>query len=239
VWLLQRFLYKPVQAVIARRKALAEQAFAEARAAKAEAEAEHRRYEAGRTGLIEERQAVLKKLHDELEEERAGIIEKARAEAAEMIDNTRASLKKERSAAVAEARGNIADLAADMATTLLRKIDAASPGLNHGFLDHLEGELAKLPDEERMRLQQDLATPNARLTVVTAVALSADDQTHWRQRLAACLGPLDNVGAIGFEVDPAIVGGAELRFPHAVLTFTWADLLTQAKNALLADDPAR
>jgi hypothetical protein len=64
----------------------------------------------------------------------------------------------------------------------------------------------------------------------------AGEQARWRERLAAYVGQEDKTV---FETDPAIVGGAALRFPHTTLTFTWADQLRKAKKVLQGDETAQ
>lgn len=232
VWLLERFLYRPVKDVIAKRKELAEHAFDEAKTAKQEAEEEGRRFNEDRMQLSQERQALLKQLHEELEAERRKTIEQARDEAANLVKTARAAIAEEREAAISELREEVAALAVDMASSLLRK---SGPGVsNDVFLGQIEEKLQSLSDNERERLNTDLATDGAGLTVVTAAPLAPEDEDRWRTRIGACLGQPE---CAEFVSEPEIIGGAELRFPHAVLTLTWADQLEAAKQELCRDDP--
>jgi ATP synthase F0 subunit b len=232
VWLLERFLYRPVKEVVAKRKALAQQAFTEAEAAKAEAEAAGRKFDEDRAQLARDRQASLKQLHDDIEAERGKIIEQAKAEADKILKEARAAIAEERAATLSELREEVAALAADMASTLLRK--SGSEGLNDTFLRQIEEKLKSLSDDEREGLKSDLAANGANLTVVTAATLAPEDQERWRERIG---GLLDRPKDTSFVADPAIIGGAELRFPHAVVKFTWADQLEEAKRELCRDAP--
>lgn len=227
VWLLWRFLYKPVRAVIDRRKELAERAFAEADKAKEGAEAARGDFESQKAALARERQDMLKKLHAEIEAERGKILEDARAEAERATATSRDRIAEERRAALAEMRDDAASLAVDLASDLLRKTAATTS--NDAFLAEIETQLTALPADDRERLERDLATDGARLTVVTANALDADEKARWVGRLNACLGHRDQTD---FTADPSIVGGVELHFPHAVLRYSWADQLEKAKDLL-------
>ena len=231
VWLLERFLYRPVKEVIAKRKALAEHAFAEAKTAQVTAEAEGRRFNEDRMQLSQERQALLKQLHEDLEAERSKMIEQARADAAGLLEAARMAIAEERTATVSELREDVTALALDMASSLLRKSGSGIP--NDAFLLKVEEKLKSLSDDERERLKKDLAANGAGLTVVTAGPLAPEDEDRWRARIGACLGQPESTE---FVSDPAIIGGAELRFPHAVLKFTWADQLEAAKKELCRDD---
>jgi F-type H+-transporting ATPase subunit b len=227
IWLLWRFLYRPVKEVIEKRKALAEQAFADAEAQKQEAEAARRRYDDDRAGLAAERHDMLKKIHEELDGERRKVLEDAKRQADDLLANARQSIETERTAALTEIRENVAALAAELAAGLLR--DTGAGASNGAVLEKLEREFEALPADERERLVKDLAGDQARLTVVTAAPLNDEERARWTERLDARLGRKTK---IDFAADADILGGAELRFPHAVLKFTWADQLRKAQEAI-------
>jgi F-type H+-transporting ATPase subunit b len=230
VWLLWRFLYRPVRDVIEKRKTLAEQAFAEADARMAEAETKGQEFEEAKARLAQERQDMLKKLHGELEAERAKVLEAARAEAQKLTEEARAAIAGEREATLAEIQTQVEELAGDLAAGLLRNVDAAA--LNDIFLGQLESKLKALPADELKRLEADLAKNSARIAVVTATPLAAKEQKRWTERLETRLGHTVNAK---FTADPEILGGAEVHFPHAVLKFTWADELRKAKARIGRD----
>ena len=65
VWLLWRFLFRPVKRVIEERKKLADEAFEKAAKKESEAETARARYEEREAALADERQEMLKRLHQE------------------------------------------------------------------------------------------------------------------------------------------------------------------------------
>jgi F-type H+-transporting ATPase subunit b len=229
VWLLQRFLYKPVRAVIAKRKELAQAAFVEADKAKKDAEAAGAALEADRAKLAAEREGVLNAAHKSLEAERAKLIEDAKHEAERLVGEGHAAIAAEREAALAGLRKEIASLAAELAGRLLAETGVAADG--DALLAAVTGRLAALAADERASLRKELTAEGARLTVVTAAPLSSDGAERWRARLAEALR---FAGEIAFETDAALIGGAELRFPHAVLRLSWADWLAKAEAELAA-----
>lgn len=233
VWLLWRFLYRPVKEIIEKRKALAEKAFAEAETKGQEAEAARRRFETDRAGLARERQTMLTKVHGELQAERETVLEQARQEAEQMVEDARKSIDEQRQAALVELREQAAELAAELAADLLRQAGVNASG--DVFLEQLSRQLAELEDDERERLRKDLAEEGARLTVVTSAPLTSEEKARWSDRLSASL---DQAGKTDFISDPEILGGAELRFPHAVIRLTWADQLRKAEELLRGDETA-
>jgi len=231
VWLLTRFLYRPVRRIIEQRKALVDKARDEAEKAKADAEAARQSYEEERARLPGERQEMLKKAHDELEEDRKKILGAAKDDADKMLAAAEASIEDQRREAIKGIKQDVSHLAGTLAGRILSA--SASGSLHDVFLEKIEARFNALPEEERDRLVKDLAEEGAALTVVTATDLAADERGHWTERLAKTL----SVGnKPDFRADPAIIGGAELHFPHAVLRFTWADQLETAEKELTSDE---
>lgn len=233
VWLLHRFLYGPVKDVITRRRALSEEALAKATAKEAEAEAVRLRLEDERAALAQERRQMLKEVQDQTTEAREKAAEKSRDDARQMLEEARTSIAKEREEALAGMKEEVARLAMDLAAGILKKSDAAA--LANACFNQLDTQLRGLSDADRAELRDDAAVGNAGIAVVTAEPLAADDRDKWKTMISAHLGEACD---IRFETDPALIGGAELRFPHTALKFSWADRLERARRVLQSDDTA-
>jgi F-type H+-transporting ATPase subunit b len=233
VWLLKRFLYHPVKEVIRKRETLAEHAMVEAEEQKKEAEAARQRFEDDRAKLTDERQALLKKVHEDLEAERRQCLDQAAEEADQLLNNARHAIDRERKAVLEDIQAQMATLAVDLASTLLQKsgVNASKASI----LERLERQINALPGQERQRLTKDLAADGAKMTIVTASPLNAEQQAEWTDRLGGCLGGKDRTN---FVTETDLLDGAEIRLPHAVITFTWQDQLEKAKELLLNDAPA-
>jgi len=236
VWLLQRLLFKPVQNVIARRRSLVEQAFADAESAKQAAEAEHQRYAAGQAALDASRQDMLSSAHQEIEADRSRVLEDARAEAEALLRSAREQIESERRAAVADTRARVADLAMTMAGQLLRQVaepPVTARPLADAFLEQLLARLDALEPDALQSLRAELQSSSEGLRVVTGTALNPEEQGRWQRALQDRLGP---PGRLEFLIEPPLIGGAELRFPHAVLSVAWSEQLRQGRDALLANE---
>jgi len=231
VWLMWRCLFKPVRKVVQERKKLAQQAFADADEEKKKAEAAQQELEEHLAGQADERQALMASTHQQLEKERADLMETTRREARKLIDAARNSIEKERRNAIVELRSDIAELAAELAVRLLE--ESASKFAADIALAQLAEQIKNLPSEEGDCLKGTLKADGAQLVVVTATSMSPEDQSRWRQRLAAFFGQPD---CIDFSADTAIGGGAELRMPHTVLSFTWRDQVARARELLLDNE---
>jgi len=235
VWLLRKFLYRPVREVIEKRKKLSEQAFADADRQKNAAEKTRLHFEEGQAGLVQERQDMLKKLHEELEAERHKALEEAKGKANELLEAARTLIAGQRDAALAEVRDQVSAMAVELAADLLRKSGLTAP--NAVFLEKLEQHLEDMSADERKRLQKDLAVDGARLTVVTPSPLTPEERGQWMDRLNERLD-LGHWDKTDFTTEPEILGGVELHFPHAVIKFTWANQLQNAKELLRKDEAA-
>lgn len=220
VWLLHRFLYKPVLAVIDARKAEARKQLDAAREAEKQAKARLAAVEAERVGIATEREAALKATATQAQ----ALAEARRAEAERdvqaLLDATRKTLASERDQALAEARRLALDLGADFAQKLLGEIPESCRA--DAWIERIERHLVALPQTERDALKNQLGDSQS-LTIVTACALPATAADQWKARLRRSLGVSD---AMTFEVDPGLIAGAELHFPTAILRFSWqGDLL--------------
>ncbi|MCW5774399.1 MAG: hypothetical protein KIT16_22335, partial [Rhodospirillaceae bacterium] len=173
----------------------------------------------------------LRVLHREVQAERDRILAAARADAEKIGNAGRAALAAEREAALDTLREQGTELGAEIAARLLR--EAAPDAPEAIFLAALERRYRAASDEERERLRLDLAPP-AVLDVATATPLSPAAEAEWRERLTALLGP---IASIRFVAEPSLIGGAELRFPHAVLGATWRDQIARAQRTA-SHDPA-
>jgi len=229
VWLLRRFLYKPVRDILEKRKQLSAQAFAEADKTKKEAEAARHHYEEARAGLAQERQAMLDAAHRSIEAERSKLLNEARYDAEKLVKSAHESIAEERAKTLKGLEADVANLAVKLAGKLLDELGGSiASGV---FLDRTEAALKNLPEAERRRLEHDLSANGARVAVVTPAPLNAHERKAWKTRLESSIGRSLEVA---FDVDPKLLGGAAVHFPHTVVSFAWADQLNDAKQALLS-----
>jgi F-type H+-transporting ATPase subunit b len=224
VWLLHRFLYKPVLRAIDSRRGEIETQHAEAETAKAKAKEQLAAIEAERAGIAAERDEALKAAAAQAEESAKSRRARAEREAAELLEGARKSLAAEREQALAEAQRAALDLGAEFARRLLDEVPV--PLRAEAWLERIERHLATLPKNELAALAGG-GGDGAALTVVTAAPLPAQTAEAWRTRLHRILS--DGI-AIAFDVDPGLVAGAELHFPGAIYRFSWKSALAALRS---------
>jgi F-type H+-transporting ATPase subunit b len=207
-WLLRRFLYDPVLAVIDRRRGevqAARDAAASAERRAGDAESEWRRRH---DGLEAERRDLLRGAETEAAARAEAIAAEARANAESLLAAARAQVARERREAARALGGHAAGVAATLAGRLLEQV---APTI--GAAPFLEMAAARL----------DGRRP---LAVETWPPLSAAERESWRTRL----------GDVAFADAPGLVAGARLILPSAVVEASWAAALAAARSEMAEGD---
>jgi F-type H+-transporting ATPase subunit b len=233
VWLLQRFLYRPVKAVVERRREETDRVFAEAEDKQREADAAKSEFERRQEELATERRNLMARLHRETESEREKVMAQARKDADRVVEEARAAIETERREALTGLRNEAARLASAIARTMLR--NAASPAVAEQLFGQLDEHMSRMDGGSwRSLLGPDPKT--AEVTVRCAPALDDEAETRWKERLARHFG--DTV-RLTFETDDHLIAGAQLRLPGGILEFNWAHLLEDVERSLARGEPDR
>lgn len=214
IWLLHRFFWKPVAAMIAARQATVATLLDEAKAKQAEAEAELAKIAATRAGLATELDAMLATARKDAEAARETLLAEARAEAEALYATAKAARVRAAETLKANAIDEAQSLALTIAGQLVARLDG--PATDAAFLGWLVEGLAALPEAERTAL-----------AVVELEVVSATDQdTPARDRIAkAVTTALGSPAELTFRTDPEMIAGLELHAPHFSLRNSWrADL---------------
>jgi F-type H+-transporting ATPase subunit b len=219
VWLLQHFFYRPVLGIIADRQQRTESVIAEANAARAAAEQLRAELEQRRDAIGKERDQALEQAHASARAESQRVLEKARADAEKLLVEERQRLAQERAEAADALRREATELSLTIARRLLA--DAAAPGLDAPFVERLVLRVQNLSESERRRLRGQLVN-GAALRLVTAEPVEPSAREALRRQLQALLGA---DAMVEFAENAALLAGAELRFPNAVLRYSWQSSL--------------
>ncbi len=224
IWLLARFLFKPVAAIIAERKALAARLLDEAEAAKAAAEQSGAEAEGRLAEIAAGREAALRAAAKEAEQEKAALLEAARAE----TDKMRAAAEAEIARARKAARRAQAEDARRLALEIARRLFARLPPEARiaGFIDGLAQALAALPAAARADFAE-----RATLRAPRAPTPAEEELLH-----GALTRALGRAPAFTLEIDPALIAGLELENPHAALRNSFRADLSEIAARLATED---
>jgi F-type H+-transporting ATPase subunit b len=143
LYLLRRFLWGPVTAVLSERAARIREGLAAAEDAKRERERMHEESETLLTNARREAQAIADRTTKTAEEAAASIVAKAREDSAHLLERARADVERTHRQMLAELRGEIASIAILSASRILQKeIDPQTHRrLVEQTLDESESEL--------------------------------------------------------------------------------------------------
>jgi F-type H+-transporting ATPase subunit b len=227
IWLLARFLFKPVAAIIAERKALAARLIEDAEAVKTTALKLDQEAEARLAEIAARRNAALVAAAKEAEAEKAALVAAAHVEIEKMRAAAEAKIERERAAGLRAQAEDARRLAVEIARRLFERLppDAQIAGFTEGVAK----ALAALPDTTRA----EFAKPNAVLRAPRALT-DAENETL-RGVLEKALGRSVDFSV---EVDPSLIAGLELENAHVSLCNSFrADLNEIA--ARLRQDRAR
>jgi F-type H+-transporting ATPase subunit b len=216
--ILRHFLFRPVAAIIARRRADTQAALDAAKAAKAEAEAATAKARAEAEASAAARADVLKKAAEEAEAQRGKLLEKAQAEADKIVADGHAALARDE---VAEAARVIAQVR-DLATAVASRALSVQPHTPDGYVERLAEALKGMDGQERDALLQ-----GGNLTIVCPGEPSAAVLDKAREALAA-YGATANVAT-----EEGLIAGLELRSDSGALRNSLAhdlDLISKAMH---------
>jgi F-type H+-transporting ATPase subunit b len=222
VWLLQRFLYKPiVNAMKTREEKIASQ-LRDAEKQKSEAEAEATKFRVAHDQLEQCKQELMREAENEAETFRRQLKEEARHQIETVRERWQQALRDEQGAFRAEftqavrqeifsiARSVLADLAGvdvqgRMATMFIRRLEKLSP-------------------EERAELSTIGPVGGKEPVVRSAFGLSPAVQEAI-ERAVAKLDPGDTFHGLQYEIAPDLVGGIELAANGRKVSWSISDYL--------------
>jgi len=206
VWILQRFLYRPVMNVVARRRAAITQDLEQAHTTQNEAASLKEQYENRLNDWQKEREDARKQLHAEIEAERQKLLEQLQAELAEQRRKEQVLAERRNESLLREAQQQALSLSEQFAAKLLARL--AGPAVEGSLLDMLLEDLAALP-EERLKTLKD-AQRKAQATVQVLSAFPLNNQQ--RQRLAEALEKLlSGQVTCEFSEDSTLLAGIEIH----------------------------
>lgn len=202
IWILKRFLYKPVLNVIARRRSDIENQIAEARNLHDEADTLKREYENRLADWDRERQQTRNALALEVDEERARQKAALQTTLAQEREKAQAAESRRRAEAVREAEYRALQQGAQFAGRLLSQ--AAGPELEARFAEILLDDLSSLPDERITALKTQWGQAPEAIRVTSAFPIQPD----LKQRLEHALKNVTGLDLpVAYEQDSGLVAG--------------------------------
>lgn len=205
VWILKRFLYQPVLAVVAKRRAGIEQSLKEAQSARAQAGELQEQYENRLAAWEREKQAARETLRHEIDTERTRLLDGLKASLEQ--ERERARVADERRLGDALHRNEQAALrqGAEFAARLVSRL--AGPDLEARLLALVLEELEELAPERREALRETVAGKNRVIVVASAYPIDAKRRADLKAALVAVFG---ESAEPAFQQDPSLIAGLRI-----------------------------
>ncbi|WP_026526039.1 F0F1 ATP synthase subunit B [Butyrivibrio sp. VCD2006] len=121
LWLIKKFLFKPINEVIEKRRQLTEQEIKGAREAKAKAEEMKKEYETSLSSAQSEAAEIVAKAQKEAQGKADNIVKDAEQQAKGLIERAEADIEQSKKKAINEAKDTIGGLAMDIAGKVVEK----------------------------------------------------------------------------------------------------------------------
>lgn len=230
VWLLQRFLFKPVRASLSRRQDAIAASLRDADRKTSEADRVIREYGEKSADIAQQAARAREQAIAGAEQEAHRIRDEALRQSLMEVDRARAQIERERSEALRVLEGRAAELATSLAARLLRE---ALPDSDASFLWRATSSIDALDAEGRVAAGRHFAKG----PVETISSRPLDEPTRerferWLSHLAG--GPVPAT----YHVDESLIAGVELRLPTGVWRANWRESLERIKTELHARDAA-
>jgi F-type H+-transporting ATPase subunit b len=235
VWLLKRFLYKPIlQAIDERERAIAAQ-LADAEAKKAVAQKERDDFQHKNETFDKERASLLKKAKDEADVERQRLLGEARKDADALRAKRQEALRTEQRNLGQEitrwARKEV------FAVTRRTLADLAGASLEERVCDVFVQRVRALAGEAKEQMVNAFKTSNHTVSVHSAFDMPPAQQSSIDGAVKKVFGPDAHVQ---FETAPELVSGIELTTNGHKIAWSIADYLATLERSageLLQKDP--
>lgn len=232
VWILKRFLYKPIMDIIEKRRQSIDATLADAKKLQADAEAMQQQYETRLSTWEAEKRAQSEALQASIREQKTQLLEQLKRD----IDNERekqaAIVAQQQREQQLRSQSDAMQLGLRFTSRLLGSL--ATPALENQLTDLLLEQLESLPAEQAERLRQSCSGTNPSIRVSSAHPL---DDEH-RQRIEQSLRALCAESAtIDFTTDHALLAGLRICTGNLILRLNLQDELADfASVASHVDD---
>jgi F-type H+-transporting ATPase subunit b len=226
VWLLKRFLYKPILRAMDERERRMTKALEDTETEKKSAENERLAFEEKSQRLAEEEEGVLKSAAQQAEEERKRLLAAVREEVVGLEARWREAIERERDMFLEELSARIQNEVLAITRQVLS--DLAGANLETCVTQRFTERLRSLDADEREGLA--LALRNCSNVIVTsAFELSENSRSHIEETVRHKLGV---AAEMQFMTAPELIAGIELRANGRRIAWSIQDYLSSVQKEL-------
>ncbi len=205
VWILKRFLYRPVLAALQQRQQKIEQKLDEAEKLKAEGADLERQYQGRMKDWEHEKQQAREALHQEIEAQRVDKLEQLKQELSSEREKAAVIEQRHQAEVQQQYQQNAHRQGARFAASLLRKI--AGPEQELQLFDLLLQAFEQLDQEQLANLRNNCESTENNISVISAFALSDVQKKQLQEKLSElCEQSIEPE----YQEDPGLIAGLRL-----------------------------
>ena len=233
VWLLKRFLYRPVLDAIDAREARIARQISDAQTVRTQAQAASDALQRKHDSFDGERAALLAQAKEDAQTERERLLDAAQQAADALTAKHRAALEDE----TARTQRRLVERTRREVYAIARRAlaDLASASVDARIADVFVERLQALDDDAKASLAPSLRAPSASAVVRSAFELAPAQRSAIRRAVDGAFG----AGvALTFETAPELIGGIELEAGGHKLAWSIGQYVTSMEAALDAAVPA-
>lgn len=227
VWLMKRFLYKPILNAIDSREKLVAQRLADAKTQRTEAEQERETFRQKNEAFDEQRDELMRTAKDEAKEERLRLLEETRQAADDLRTKRHEALASEQQSLHEE----IIHRTRDEVFAIARKTlaDLAGATLEERITDAFSRRLRELDSTMKENLTTAIKTSPNPVLVRSAFTLPSEQQAVIRLALKEAFGVEPE---FRFETSPEVISGIELTTNGQKVAWSIQDYLVSLKKSV-------
>ena len=227
VWLLRRFLYKPVLKAIDERENKIAAELKDAKAKETEAKKEQAEFLEKNEKFDQQKKKLMDNVIAETNEEREKLLEEARNEAAVL----RSKLEKSLDAMQENLEHDIAQKTQEEVFAITRKTlkDLASMSLEEQSVNIFVNRLKELKNEEKKKLTDAFKSGSDSILVQTAFYLPPKQQTEIKSTVNEILGTKTQ---FQFKTVPKLISGIELTSNGYKLAWSISEYLSSIQKSI-------
>jgi F-type H+-transporting ATPase subunit b len=230
MWLLKRYLYKPILKAIDERENNIVAQLNEAEAKKAEALREREEFNEKNRTFDRQREALMQKAIEESNAKAQKLKEEAREEANLLKVRLEKGVREDQANRNHEIAQRIQQEVVDIARKTLSEL--SSVGLEEQSLRTFVKKIKNLKEDEKQKFISTLTAGNGSILVKSAFQLSTNQQSEIEQAIAAILGKKRQ---FDFKVVPELISGIELTANGYKLSWSISEYINTLENSIAAN----
>ena len=227
LWLLKRFLYKPVLNAMNEREKKITQRLADAETARQQARQQAEEYRTRTAELDTQRNSLLQEAQAEAEAFRKELFHQARQDASEIQERWQRSIQQEKEAFLRDLYQRATTQTYEIARKALT--DLANKDLESHVIENFLLRIENLDSEEHASLDAALSEANGRVVVRSAFEIPPG----MREKILAQLGAITPESfEVSYEALPEVSCGIELKMGGKKVAWSLASYLETLQEAL-------